>query len=57
MADSIPTERGLASLDQVARFVSRWYQAVRPVMGWDEAMARYNAVGECPFCDEDDCPW
>jgi formylglycine-generating enzyme required for sulfatase activity len=25
---------------QVARFVERWYRAVRPVMGWDEGTAR-----------------
>ena len=25
---------------QVARFVARWYQAVGPVMGWDDATAR-----------------
>jgi formylglycine-generating enzyme required for sulfatase activity len=25
---------------QVERFVARWYQAVRPTMGWDEATAR-----------------
>ncbi len=27
------------SQEQVQRFVSRWYQAVRPVMGWDEDTA------------------
>jgi len=26
--------------EQVARFLERWYQAVRPAMGWDEAVAR-----------------
>ncbi|HEC36207.1 MAG TPA: NACHT domain-containing protein, partial [Anaerolineae bacterium] len=32
----------LADFDegQVERFVERWYQAVRPVMGWDEPTAR-----------------
>jgi len=41
--------------EQVARFVDRWYQAVRPAMGWDEAVARSRgerlreALAERPY--------
>ena len=30
--------------DQVARFVDRWYEAARPVMGWDAATAQARAA-------------
>ena len=43
------------SEEQVNRFVARWYQAVRPAMGWDEATARergdrlLEALAERPY--------
>ena len=43
------------SREQVERFVARWYQAVRPAMGWDEATARergerlLEALAEQPY--------
>jgi len=41
--------------EQVGRFVTRWYRAVRPLMGWDEAVAHSraeqleDALGERPY--------
>jgi formylglycine-generating enzyme required for sulfatase activity len=41
--------------EQVQHFVTRWYRAVRPAMGWDEALAQdragqlQGALGERPY--------
>ena len=43
------------SQEQVGQFVARWYQAVRPAMGWDEATGRergerlLEALAEQPY--------
>jgi len=43
------------SQEQVEQFVARWYQAVRPAMGWDEATGRergerlLEALAEQPY--------